>query len=352
MSNNKKPLPTLAADVSISDVLATIGLSSAQIALVIDTQKRLIGTITDGDVRRHLLKGAQLNASAKDVMNRSPLYLPTGSTDDEIRTLMRQYLIHQVPILNNDNQVVDLVTLDQLNGIASTPWDGSVLIMAGGEGRRLRPFTETVPKPLLEVGGKSMIEATLGQLSDHGFHNVFVSVRYKANLIKERLGDGRKFNANITYIHEDEPLGTAGALRLLPDGFDKQLLVINGDIVTHLDYRNIVRFHNEMDVMATMGVRDYEVQIPYGVVSMLDGMIESIIEKPLFSQFINAGIYVLEPNTIQFSREENIQDMPDLFEFLVSKSHRTAGFPIREYWRDVGRISDLEGANNDVLKRS
>lgn len=351
MNAGVKPnLPVIAETSTLGAALTVIGEHSNQIALVVDDDGRLLGTLTDGDVRRGLLRGVQLSDVVTLVMNGSPLILPATATLDDIRSLMRSRRIHHVPIVDDAGLLVDLVTVDDIDGMALQHWDGLAVIMAGGQGRRLRPHTEFMPKPLLEVGGRSMIETMIDRLAEQGFMDVCISVGYRADMIRDRLGDGSAYGVHIDYLHEDKPLGTAGPLRLL-DGeraASRRLLVINGDIVTDLNFRSFVRFHEEHDAVATMGVREYDLQVPYGVVNLESGVIRAIEEKPVRTFQVNAGLYVLDPAATAVVRGEGIADMPDLFRLLVARGSKTVAFPVREYWRDVGRLSDLDGANAEA----
>ncbi|MHC8508130.1 MAG: nucleotidyltransferase family protein [Rhodospirillales bacterium] len=338
----------VSADTSVKDALAAMSKFSRQIVLVTDDAGALIGAVTDGDVRRALLKGVKMEAPVREVMNARPHWLSIDAGEAEARALMAREHIHQVPLLDENRRPAGLVTIDDLEGMGLEPWDGWAVIMAGGEGRRLRPLTDDTPKPLLPVGGASLIETMLGALERQGFRRVYIAVNYLGEKIKDALGDGGAFGLDVRYLEEDRPLGTAGALSLLPETPEHPVLVMNGDILTRADLRAMVRAHRQSAAAATMGVREHETQTPYGVITFDGDAIRTIEEKPIQTHWVNAGIYVLAPEALNVLRPGEPADMTDLFARLIESGRLAGGYPIRDYWLDVGRMSDLERARGDV----
>jgi dTDP-glucose pyrophosphorylase len=329
---------------TLRDAVETLDRAAAQIVLVA-REDRLLGTITDGDVRRGLLRGVPLDSPVSAVMNERPQTVLASEGPAVALQRMRQLRIHQMPVLDGEGRLVDLLLLDDL--VAAEEQEAVVVLMAGGLGTRLRPLTENTPKPLLNVGGKPLIETIVESFVAQGFRDIYLSVNYKAELFREHFGDGRRFGARIAYIDETEPRGTAGALALLPERPETPLIVMNGDLLTAVDYRSLLRFHMESQAAATMCVREYSVQVPYGVIEVEDNRLTRIVEKPTHSFFINAGIYALSPEALDLVPGEGFFDMPTLFGELVERGRTAAAFPIREYWLDIGRMEDLERARGE-----
>jgi len=332
----------------IKDAIETIEYSDAEIALVCDPERHLLGTVTDGDIRRAFLKGATLTDNVKVAMNENPV---TASIDDDrspLIDMMRRNILRHVPILNSDRQVVSLETLQAL--LECKKQNNPVLLMAGGFGTRLHPLTEDCPKPMLTVGDKPILETIIVNLRSQGFHSFFISVNYLGQMIQDHFGDGSDYGINIKYLMEEEPLGTAGPLSLLPEKPKTPLIVMNGDILTKVNLRHLLNFHEEHHSSATMCARNYSVEVPFGVIEIDHHRIHDIVEKPTQSFLVNAGIYVLNPDVV--SKVKNIKkiDMTDLFKQLIDEGMDTSVFPIREYWLDVGRIDDLNQASGEFLK--
>ncbi|MDP3871347.1 MAG: nucleotidyltransferase family protein [Methyloversatilis sp.] len=332
-------------DTSLRDAIACIDGSGLQLALALDEAGRLVGTLSDGDVRRAILRGCDLSAPVSEVMNRCPITAPEHASHAELLALMRRKVLHHVPMVNHEKQVVDLATLDTLTGVAELPnW---VVLMAGGLGTRLRPLTESCPKPMLQVGGKPILESILESFAEQGFRKIFLSVNYLADAISDYFGNGSRHGVEIHYLHEDKRLGTAGALSLLPEQPNDPIVVMNGDLLTRVRFDHMLRFHEERDAAATMAVREYDFQVPYGVVRMDGADIVSIDEKPVHRFFVNAGIYTLSPEALSHVAGNTFFDMPTLFEKLLDSGRRTSAYPLREYWLDVGRLEELERAQSE-----
>lgn len=319
-----------------------------QIALVIDDDCHLAGTVTDGDVRRALLRGKSMSAPVIEVMNANP---HTGLQEEEPsswqRTMQRHSLRH-LPILDTRGCVVDLVRYQMPSEPErSTP----VVIMAGGLGSRLHPLTENKPKPLIPVGPKPVLETIIENFADQGFHNINLCLNYKGDMIREHFGDGKALDVHISYLQEDRRLGTAGALSLLPETPREPIIVMNGDLLTKVDFVRLLEFHNKQGFIATMAMREYSQQVPYGVLKLGDGYrIDQLVEKPVERYYVNAGIYILNPETLDHVPDQKFYDMPTLFNRLLQQDQPVGSFPLRDYWVDIGRMEDLERASAEFAE--
>jgi len=320
-------------------------MGAAQIVLVVDETNRLLGTVTDGDVRRGVLRGVGLDRPIAEVMNRSPITAPASISHEAAIALMRERAVHQLPLLEGE-RVVGLITYDE--ALRAMREDTLVVLVAGGLGSRLRPLTDDTPKPLLSIGGKPLLEITISNLARQGFGRFYVAVNYKAEMFRSHFGDGKALSVEIGYLQEMESLGTAGALRLLPERPAAPLLVINGDVLTNLDARQLLLFHREQGVAATMCVRDYEWRIPYGVVRIDHGRLAAFEEKPVRREFVNAGIYALSPEALAQIPPAGAIDMPELFQRIAINIGPPAVYPLREYWIDIGQLDDLQRAQRDA----
>lgn len=330
------------SSVTIREALKAIDNSRIQISLVVDENEHLLGTVTDGDVRRALLKGISLDEPVTRVMNTSPAVASHHDSQQQILALMRKTTHRCVPVLDENRCVVNVALLSEL--IQSDQRDNIVVIMAGGLGSRLAPLTDQCPKPLLKVGAKPIMETILDSFREYGFRNFYLSVNFKAEMVKEHFGDGSAWGVSIRYIEEDKRLGTAGALALLPETPTKPLLVMNGDLLTKVNFQHLLDFHVEHQAKGTMCVREYDLQIPFGVVKIDNHRIRSIDEKPMHRFFVNAGIYVLEPDMLDIIPRNSYFNMTSMFEEIIKCDYETAVFPIREYWLDIGQVNDLEKA--------
>jgi len=330
---------------SIIDVLKIIDKSSKQLALVVDENQKLLGTLSDGDIRRALLNNISLSESIKNVYFKTPTVANINDTKEEIINICTIKKIHQIPIIDNRGNLVGLEILDEL--IAKKTKPNKVILMVGGLGTRLRPLTENTPKPMLHVGGKPILQTIVEKFVSYGFVNIVMCVGYKSNIIQDYFSEGSKFGANIEYILEEKRMGTAGALSLLSVNPTEPFFVMNGDLLTNVNFEHLLDFHLTNNAMATMCVREYDFQVPYGVVNMKNGKIRSIVEKPVHKFFVSAGIYMLDPKTIARIPENEFYDMPTLFEKLIENNENTVSFPVREYWLDIGRIEEYERANKE-----
>ena len=335
----------VAPSATIHDAIRAIDSSGMQIALVLDGESRLVGTVTDGDVRRALIRNVSLDEAVASIMNAKPMVASEDVPDHELLALMRRTMLRCIPIVDNERRVKRVAKLSDL--MQPRGKDNPVVIMAGGLGSRLSPLTTDRPKPLLQVGERPILETMLESLRDFGFQQVYLSVNYKADMLKTHFGDGSRWGLSIRYLEEDQRLGTAGALALLPEQPTHPVLVLNADLLTKINYDHLLDFHSHHGAAATMCVREYDIQIPYGVVKIEDHRIRAIDEKPIHRFLVNGGIYVLEPHVLEQIPAGTYVDMPIIFERLISAGRETVVFPIREYWVDIGQLEDLERARTD-----
>ena len=328
---------------SILKAIESVERGVLQIALVLDEEGHLVGSVTDGDIRRAILRGVTLDQPVERAMNYAPFSVGPDHDKMELKTVMLARRLHQVPVVDGGGRVTDLIVIDDLVR-GSRARDNWVVLMAGGLGKRLRPLTQDRPKPLIEVGGKPLLERIVENFVSQGFERFYISINYKGEQIRDHFGDGSKWNSEIRYLAEDTAMGTAGALSLIETPPEAPLIVMNGDLVTEIDFNRALDFHAEQGAMGTMAVRTYEFQIDFGVVDIENGSISAINEKPVHKFFVNAGIYVLEPAALADIPRGRTTDMPALFESWLATGKNCAAFPIHEYWLDVGRIEDLERA--------
>ena len=327
---------------TLLEVMRAIDAASLGVALVVDGEMHLRGIATDGDIRRALMHGVSLEASIIDIMKREPLTFTPRSSRNYVIRQMQEKDIRQAPLIDNDGKVLDLYILTDL--LLKEKRRNPVLLMAGGLGKRLRPLTDSVPKPLLKVGNKPIIETIMTSFIEQGFYRFYFAVNYKSEMIEKYFGDGSKWGGEICYLHEHKRLGTAGALYLLPKDLQEPIIVMNGDLLTKVDFGDFLDYHISQSAIATMGVREYSWQIPYGVIEMKGDRIFKITEKPVYNYYINAGMYVLSPEAIQRVSSEEYLDMPDLFRGILAEDKKTAIYQIRDYWMDIGQMADFQQA--------
>lgn len=348
---NKIKEVELTEDELILKAVEVINGSSYRIALIVDQNSRLIGTVTDGDVRRGLLNNQTLESQVSTIMCHKPIYVSERHSDVETLALMKAHQILQIPVLNSTGQVVTIKHREQLRDTshhqskqaAQVP----IVLMLGGLGKRLHPLTEKVPKPMLPVGNVPLLETTVNNFVKHGFRQFYFAVNYRAEVIIEHFGDGSKFGAEIHYLHEQKKLGTAGALSLLPELPESPMIVMNGDLLTNISYRELLNFHEEHNVLGTMCVKEHKTQIPYGIVINNGVELNKIVEKPTETYYVNAGIYVIEPKALQYIPKDRYFDMPQLFDQIVAHGQSSVIYPIYEYWRDIGHPEDLKEAEHE-----
>jgi len=328
----------------MKDVLMAISEGNMQIAVVVDDGCHLTGTVTDGDIRRALLRGDELDTTITSFMNDNPI---TGLLDEDEslwqRTMQRHTLRH-LPLLDANGCVVGLARYEPPK---EPSHDNPVVLMAGGLGTRLHPLTQSQPKPLLEVGSKPILETIIENFADHGFHNIYLCINYKGEMIKDYFGDGSRWNVKIEYIEEHKRMGTAGALSLLPKRPNTPFFVMNSDLLTKVDFVRLLRFHQKQAGSATLCTREYTHQIPYGVINLDGHEVVDMVEKPTHRFSVNAGIYVLEPHTLDDIPDDCFFDMPSLINTLLDNKKPVSSFPIHEYWIDIGRIQEFRKARED-----
>lgn len=339
-------------ECSMRTAMAFIDQNGKGIVLVCDANRVLLGTVTDGDIRRALLVGANLDDKIELLLDpdrsghhRRPVTAPLATEPDALLELMRSHGTRQIPLLDGEGRVEQLITLDELVPDHILPIEA--VIVAGGFGTRLHPLTEEVPKPMLLVGEKPLLEHTLHQLKEVGIRRVHFTTHYKHDVIERYFGDGSSFGIEISYVKEKHPLGTAGSLGKV-DNLEQPILVINGDIFTRVDFRAMFDFHCEHRASMTVAVREHRYQVPYGVVQSSGVRVTGISEKPMIRLLINAGIYIISPEVRKLIPESRRYDMTDLIDKLISENYTVITFPIREYWQDIGDPKDYERVFNDI----
>lgn len=337
---------------SIEEAMISIERGGVGIALIVDKERRLIGTITDGDIRRAILNKIPLDNKIDKLLEcrpkdyPKPTVVPVGTPHSKILKIMKEKVLRHIPMLDDKGRVAELVWISELieEGLQIPV---SAVVMAGGKGQRLHPLTKDIPKPMLPLENRPLMERTVEQLNKAGITEVNIATHYKSEIITKHFGDGNTFGVNINYINEDQPLGTAGALGLMkvPKGIT---LVVNGDILTQLDFRAMYDFHCSHKAAMTIGVRKCEMEIPYGVVELDDVVVKNISEKPTETFIVNAGIYLLEPIAYSYIPKKVHFDMTDLVGCMVKAKHKVICFPIHEYWMDIGHPENYQQAQEDI----
>ena len=329
---------------TIREVVKTLDDSGLQAVFIVDELNKLEGIITDGDLRRAFLEGCNLDDKVSKFINYNPISINNIQSPKKILDIFSKNKIKHIPILDNKKELKGIYLSEEY--LESSKKENSMVLMAGGFGKRLKPFTNNCPKPMLKVLGKPILQHIIENAVSQGFYKFFITTYYLSDIIKNYFGDGEKFGAEIKYLDEKEPMGTAGSLYYLASELGNEpIIVSNGDILTDASFSNILEFHKINKSFATMAVRTYEWQNPFGVVSISGNEIIGFQEKPITREYVNAGFYVLEPSSLSFIPKEEIFDMPSLFEKLRKNNKRIIAFPIFEDWIDVGRPTDLEMAN-------
>ena len=336
------------SDMSFRDAIARMNRVRLGIVLVVDSGKRLLGVITDGDIRRALLAKADLEQSVNSVIeskdgdrNTGPVTVTIGADPEACFSLLRQANSLHLPVVDNDQRVVGLITMDEFLPTETLPI--KAVIMAGGQGVRLRPLTDDTPKPMLPVGERPLLEIMIRNLRSAGIRQVSITTHHKPEKISEHFGDGRKLGVDITYVKEDRPLGTAGGIKLLEPSTET-LLVLNGDILTQVNFQAMLSYHREHCSDLTVGVKAYEVEVPYGVIESEGHHVRGVSEKPMLSVLVNAGIYLLEPSANAFIPVNKPSGMTELIQNLLNAGRPVINFPIHENWLDIGNLDDYHDA--------
>lgn len=335
---------SLSATASLKDALKLLDATAKQITLVVGEDNRLLGTLTDGDIRRALLRDLSLDAPVTDVMNAQPCI----GLEDEHLVAWRQKLqgkkIRHLPIVSADNNIIGLY-YDRPVALSGLPYP--VVLMLGGLGTRLRPLTQTVPKPMLKVGNRPILEHIMETLVSQGFNEFYFCINYLGHMIRDHFGLGEKWGVTIHYVEESKRMGTAGALSLLPHTMQTPFLVMNGDLLTKLDFKSLMDFHVAQKAVATMCVREHEHQVPYGVIELNDNRIARVVEKPVYRYWVNGGIYALSPQALEFVPKDEFFDMPTLVDQLIERQLTVSAYQMQDYWLDIGQMPDFEQAQTD-----
>lgn len=339
----------LPANATLHQAIQNLNQSSIKIVLVTSDAGELEGTISDGDIRRGLLKGLDLNSPIANIIHRNALVVPPEMGRELVMQLMVANKIQQIPVINEHRHIVGLHLWDEITTVPVRP--NMMVIMAGGMGTRLRPHTENCPKPLLPVAGKPMLEHIVERAKLEGFSHFVLAIHYLGHMIEDHFGNGDRLGVQIDYLREQSPLGTAGALGLLNPRPEAAFVVTNGDVITDIRYGGLLDFHIRHDAAATMAVRVHEWQHPFGVVQTQGVEIVGFEEKPLARSHINAGVYALDPGALNALSADARCDMPTLFERLQAQTKRTVAYPMHEPWLDVGRPDDLNRANAETVKK-
>ncbi|UJF25320.1 nucleotidyltransferase family protein [Suttonella sp. R2A3] len=345
MRNWKSTLIPLNA--TIREAMRSLDKESLRICMLVDNENKLLGTITDGDIRRALLADSNMEDAANLVMNVQPITADINSSREQRLQLMSEYDLNAIPIVDTNKKVYGLETLHQ--AIVVEKRENPVFIMAGGFGTRLKPFTDHCPKPMLRVGDKPMLERLINQFKMHGFKNFYISTHYLPEVIRDYFKDGKAWGVNIQYIHEEKPLGTGGALGLLPnDLIDLPIIMVNGDVLTKLNYAQILQHHIDNNFDATVCVREDEHRVPFGVIETENQLIINMVEKPTYHYKINTGIYVISSEIVKSVEVDQRIDLPTLLEQHRENNKRIGTFTSYDYWLDIGQMKDYQKAQKDI----
>ncbi len=332
---------------TIVSALEILNNSGTQFIAVVDDERKLLGAVTDGDIRRGLVRGVQIQDTVEKVMNTKPKTLKSNMSRAAIIKTMKENDIRRIPLVNEKNIITNIVTLEEL--FQAEKKDNHVVLMAGGLGSRLASLTADCPKPMLKIGGKPILETIIEIFKEHGFYKFIIAVNYKSEIIEDYFKDGSDLGIEITYLRENTRLGTAGALSLYKSN-DLPFIVMNGDLLTKINFSDLIDFHISNKNAATMCLRQYEHQIPFGVVVTDQDRVLKIEEKPVRRYFVNAGIYVLNPEVLNKVPTNTYYDMPTFFEDLIEKDQKVGAYPFYEYWIDIGRLDDYERAHTEFLE--
>lgn len=331
---------------SIRKTLELIDSGARGIALLVDEYERLVGTITDGDIRRAILKGMSLDDSVNSVVHYNPVSVNQSITREEIKDVFIKKAVKVIPVVDDNNKVVDLVSINDI--LIPKGKENLVIIMAGGLGTRLKSLTKEVPKPMLKVGHDPILQHIINNFKQYGYNKILISVNYKSEIIENYFQDGLAYGVKIEYIRENKRLGTAGGIKLARDYIDKPFFVINGDIFTNLNVDNMMKFHVENKFDITVGTRKHSFQIPYGVIETENDCIKKLREKPTIDYLINAGVYCLNPDLISFIPDNKYFEITDLIDICIKNGMEVGSYEIMDYWMDIGRMEDYNKVNSDV----
>lgn len=333
-------------DYTIKKVIESIDIGAKGIALLVNDDGTLLGTITDGDIRRSILKGISLEGSVENVVHYNPISVNQSMTREEIKDIFIKKAVKVMPVVDDNSRVVDLISINDI--LLPEGKENSVIIMAGGLGTRLKDLTKEVPKPMLKVGHDPILQHIISNFKQYGYNKILISVNYKSEIIENYFQDGLAYGVKIEYIRENKRLGTAGGIKLVEDYIDRPFFVINGDIFTNLNVENMMKFHlkNKFDI--TVGTRKHSFQIPYGVVETESNCIKKLKEKPTIGYLINAGVYCLNPDLISFIPDDEYFEITDLIDICIKNGGKVGSYEIKDYWMDIGRMEDYNKVNNDI----
>lgn len=341
------PEIVLKPSATMRDAMEALTKSGVGIALIVDESRGLLGIVVDSDIRRALLSGHVMDAPVTRIMNPKPFTAPVELDDESLGGLFREHSRAYIPLIDAAGRLAGLAGMVDHLGLSSALPNWTV-VMAGGLGKRLRPLTENTPKPLVRIGDKPILEHNVERLVAAGLHRLIFSVNYLGDQIKTHFGDGSRWGAQIEYVTEDRELGTAGPLSLIARELTAPVIVMNADLLTKVGFRSLLDYHASEGHEATLCVREYDFQVPYGVAHIEDGRLTAIVEKPVHKFFVNAGIYVLEPRALKRLTRGEPRDMPDLLEDIRAASPRAVGcFPVSEYWLDIGQLEDYRRAQRE-----
>ena len=329
---------------SIKEALEVIDKGAIKVAVVLSDDGLLLGMLNDGDIRRALLKGMSLGDSIAGIINKHPVVANINDTKERILELANEKKLHQIPIISN-GKLIGIQDIREFLTPKNKP--NKVILMVGGLGTRLRPLTNDVPKPMLDVGNKPILHTIVENFAKYGYTDIIMCVNYKSEIIKEYFGNGDKFGVKIEYVLESQRMGTAGALSLLKERPKDDFFVMNGDLLTNVNFEYLHEYHKDSNALASICIRKYEMQVPYGVVNVRANKVTSIEEKPTQSFFVSAGIYMFSPIVLDFIPKGVFYDMPTLFSDLLKHDFPIHPFPIREYWLDIGRMDEYRRANDE-----
>lgn len=331
-------------NASIKEALEVIDKGAIKVAVVLSDDGLLLGMLNDGDIRRALLKGMSLDDSIAGIINKHPVVANINDTKERILELANEKKLHQIPIISN-GKLIGIQDIREFLAPKNKP--NKVILMVGGLGTRLRPLTNDVPKPMLDVGNKPILHTIVENFAKYGYTDITMCVNYKSEIIKEYFGNGDKFGVKIEYVLESKRMGTAGALSLLQKRPKDDFFVMNGDLLTNVNFEYLHEYHKDSNALASICIRKYEMQVPYGVVNIRANKVTSIEEKPTQSFFVSAGIYMFSPIVLDFIPKGVFYDMPTLFSELLKHDFPIHPFPIREYWLDIGRMDEYRRANDE-----
>lgn len=333
-------------EYSIRKTLQVLDDGAKGIVLLVDNERKLLGTITDGDIRRAILNDISLNDSIEKVVHLNPVSVKQSMTREEIKEIFIKKAVKDIPVVDDCNKVIDLVSINDI--LLPQGKENPVIIMAGGLGTRLKDLTKEIPKPMLKVGEDPILQHTINNFKQYGYNKILLSVNYKSEIIENYFQDGFAYGVKINYVKETKRLGTAGGIKLAKDYINTAFFVINGDIFTNVNVENMMRFHKENKYDITVGTRKHSFQIPYGVIDTSNNYIKEIKEKPVIDYLINAGVYCLNAELIEIIPDNKYFEITDLINICIERNMKIGSYEIKDYWMDIGKIEDYVKVNEDI----